>query len=659
MKDLTPPAVSIVFPIADYVHNAAVPITVIAADNASGVDTVEYRVDNGQWKLLPIADRTQGRYSTTWEPTLADNGPHRVDFRAWDKVENASAAVSAGFVVQMDAVPPVTVIAVGGPKYELPDRIFVNGSTVITLTATDNFSGVAKTEYSIDDEPWTSYAPFSIAAEGSHLIEYRSEDNAGNRETEKTLNVVVDNTPPVTSISASDPLIEGVVNAVSLGTFFTLSSIDALSGVMTITYRIDGGAWEPYTGSFNLAGRSAGLHMISYKATDNVLNEETVQTLTVRLIILEVVKKIDNSPVVLVGLRHDDGCDEDEHHFPDSEKAHRDSDGEDEHDRCGDYSRKTGSGEKRLSDILTTAGIEHHIAHDEDDFTASLRSGKYNTYILMDFKEEDIAEEIREAVYSGSGLIFLKTLPFTDPGLGEAFGVKFTGKTTDSDITVTLFDIPLSNERSLFLSSKGVVASITDNSVQAFAPLEDKHGSHPAVVFNRYGNGNVLLYAFDLLSVSDHALTSALLINSVAFVRMIEHQPAPMAGLPISIQITNGQEQAEVKISETIPAGASLGGVRPPAADKNGAITWQKSLLAGERAVFGYTLNLPDTAGGIETVTEVAYNNNGSYRPYGRYGLSLSVDFDNWELLMDIVAALNGITATKKEDAAVITKMIK
>ena len=60
----------------------------------------------------------------------------------------------------------------------------------MTLTAADDgecVSGVDKTEYRVGGGAFAAYtAPIAITADGTHTIEYRSTDKAGNAETAKS-----------------------------------------------------------------------------------------------------------------------------------------------------------------------------------------------------------------------------------------------------------------------------------------------------------------------------------------------------------------------------------------------------------------------------------------------------------------------------------------
>ena len=111
------------------------------------------------------------------------------------------------------------------------------------------------------------------------------------------------------------------------------------------------------------------------------MNEEAEKSLTVRLIVIDNIEKaIGVEPVVLVGVWGDKS---------DREQKQADI--------------------RQLDALLASLRVNYMIAGNMDDFTSALRSGRYNTYILIDVKEPVVSEELREAVYFGEGLIFLKT----------------------------------------------------------------------------------------------------------------------------------------------------------------------------------------------------------------------------------------------------------
>lgn len=583
----------------------------------SGLERLEYRINNGIWNIYQMAFTLSG----------INDGAVTIDYRAIDRAGNIEDLHT--LTVRSDNTPPVTTLILGEPKYiNSTGMTYVTKDTLFTLSATDNLSGVFKTEYRIDNGEWISYAPFKISAEGSHTISYRSKDNLGNLEAEKVQTVITDNTPPVTTISGSDPLIDGVINTVSLKTRFTLSATDNLSGVKEIRYRIDSGSWQKYTNSFSLSG--AGEHTITYKAIDNVLNEETEKSIKVRLIMLEVEKGLSTEPVVLVGVWGDD-----------SDQGQKQTD------------------INNLISILSSLNIDYFIGSSIDDFTSALRSGRYNSYLLIDLKEPLIGEEIREAVNHGDGLVFVKTNPQADPFFDDLFGVKFTGKTTSSDLTVTLLESPISQKGTIQSRGKNAVATINSNTSQIFGYVIDKNNTYPSIVFNQYGRGRTILYNFDLLYGGDQSKVADLILNSLNYVKPQEYHIKAFDSLPVRIKITNSTEPVDLRIIETIPSGTGADTVFPESIQTENTITWQKSLSSNEKAIFGYYLNLPDQKGDYTINTEIRYNNYGNYRLYGDYSLTVSVQNNSVELLQGIISELNSIPLTNTEDADRVVKAIE
>jgi len=86
-------------------------------------------------------------------------------------------------VYESDITPPVTLCTLDG---EQQGDVYI-GDVTVTLTATDNLSGVKETKYKIDDGTWTTYTePFIVSTYGDHTVYFYSIDNADNQETEKT-----------------------------------------------------------------------------------------------------------------------------------------------------------------------------------------------------------------------------------------------------------------------------------------------------------------------------------------------------------------------------------------------------------------------------------------------------------------------------------------
>jgi hypothetical protein len=81
---------------------------------------------------------------------------------------------------------------------------WVNETTTVTFVATDLESGVAWTQYNVDDSGWQTGTEVTIAADlvnhttdGVHVIAYRSADNGGKVGAIQTSSVRIDTTRPV------------------------------------------------------------------------------------------------------------------------------------------------------------------------------------------------------------------------------------------------------------------------------------------------------------------------------------------------------------------------------------------------------------------------------------------------------------------------------
>jgi predicted GH43/DUF377 family glycosyl hydrolase len=101
---------------------------------------------------------------------------------------------------------PLTNLSIGQPNYT-SDHTFITSASSLTLEAVE-LSGIplAYTEYRIDGANWQFYvSPFTIPDEGFHMLEYRSANTIGWVEPIKGSMIVVDNSPPESTIQIGDP----------------------------------------------------------------------------------------------------------------------------------------------------------------------------------------------------------------------------------------------------------------------------------------------------------------------------------------------------------------------------------------------------------------------------------------------------------------------
>jgi hypothetical protein len=235
-------------------------VTLAATDAQSGVAATFYTIDGGgaQTYGAPFIVSGEGSHVVTyWSRDAGGNGE----------------ATHTGYV-NIDATAPTTTAS----GLQATDHTGWRAtSQSVTFAAGDGSgSGVAITYYSLDGVPQI-YAgtPVVVSGNGSHIITYYSADVAGNAEATQTGYVNIDTVAPTTTATGLQA--NGSSGWRNSGQTVTLAATDGAGcGVATTSYRIDGGAVQPYGGAFTVAGQ--GSHTITYWSVDTVGNTEGVKT---------------------------------------------------------------------------------------------------------------------------------------------------------------------------------------------------------------------------------------------------------------------------------------------------------------------------------------------------------------------------------------------
>ncbi|MEU8165100.1 plastocyanin/azurin family copper-binding protein [Micromonospora sp. NPDC049004] len=250
----------------------AATVTVAATDAGSGVQTVEYQVDD-----TSFAPYTQ-------PVRISAVGDHSVQFRATDQAGNTSTVGSVSFRIveptEEDTTAPVVTAALAGDRDG--DGNYV-GTATATLTATDAGSGVATIEYALDDAAFTAYTnPVVVTAVGMHMLHFRATDVAGNTSAEQMSHFTVvappeeDDTPPTVAAAVTG---ERNADGAYVGAAtVTVTATDAGSGVASVEYALDTGGWTAYAGPVTV--RTPGAHTLRYRATDTAGNAAAEQSST-------------------------------------------------------------------------------------------------------------------------------------------------------------------------------------------------------------------------------------------------------------------------------------------------------------------------------------------------------------------------------------------
>ena len=247
-------------------YTSAVQVTLIGTDAAggSGVKATYYTTDGS----------TPTTSSTPYTVPFTLAATSTVKYFSVDNANNAETPKSQQITV--DATAPTTTVACNGATC----ASVYTARVQVSLSATDNTggSGVKATYYTTDGStPTTGSTPYTGAftVSSTSTIKYFSVDNAGNAETPKSQQVVIDTTPPTTTAlckaAACAPWYNGSVQV-------TLPATDpGGSGVAATYYTTNGStpttASTKYTGAFSITATST----VKFFSVDVAGNAEAVK----------------------------------------------------------------------------------------------------------------------------------------------------------------------------------------------------------------------------------------------------------------------------------------------------------------------------------------------------------------------------------------------
>lgn len=220
---------------------------VSGSDATSGIAGSQVSVDGGAWVAVA---------------SISD-GVHTVAGQLTDNAGNSATIADAS--VKVDTVAP-TISA----SYSAPDG--ANGWYVtpvdLSVSGTDAISGMAAAEIQIDGGAWRANSTI-LNTDGSHTVVFRTRDNAGNTNT-RTVSFKVDLAGPTVVIAPTGA--SGLAGWFTSTVSVAVSASDAVSGMASSEYRVDGGAWSPMGPSFTLKD---GVHTIDIRSYDNANNAST------------------------------------------------------------------------------------------------------------------------------------------------------------------------------------------------------------------------------------------------------------------------------------------------------------------------------------------------------------------------------------------------
>ena len=230
----------------------------------SGTASTFYSVDGGTTQTYA------GAFS------IDNEGVHQLTFWSVDNLGNTETQRSLS--IKIDRTSGTVQGTLSGV---LGNLNYYTTPVQVTLTASDNLSGVANSNYRIDGGNTNQYnGTFTVSTDGVHQVDYWTTDKAGNISSTSTVSFKIDKTPPVTQVNFSANNLGN--NGWYRGTVqISMSATDNESGVQVTQYKIDNGTTKTYTVPFNFS--TSGIHTVTYWSVDNILNTETVRTVPLKI----------------------------------------------------------------------------------------------------------------------------------------------------------------------------------------------------------------------------------------------------------------------------------------------------------------------------------------------------------------------------------------
>jgi len=245
------------------------------------IDYTEYKIQNlGDWMI----------YNAPFSYT-GNNSEIEIYGKAVNSINNSKIISN---VYKLDNNPPISTISLIGKGHitDSSGNIIMSNKSGFIISADDIGCGVQRIEYKKDAGIWINYLTYKIdpnmpppvalpiyfSDEGQKVLYYRSVDWLNNYESERTINIISDLTPPQTKIYYDGiEIIGGIIFNPSGNLTLTLVATDYVAGVKETYYKINEDNYQLYSGIININAKEN--IVLTYYSVDNVLNEEIPKTL--------------------------------------------------------------------------------------------------------------------------------------------------------------------------------------------------------------------------------------------------------------------------------------------------------------------------------------------------------------------------------------------
>lgn len=596
VKDGTPPLVQIVSPVSGSVIDGILDLSVIAKDNASGIKSVEYQLDDGIWQPLPTSDLSTGMYAISWTPATGDEGPHTISLRATDRAGNMSGPVCTEILIEFISLLEKlagAITAQPNPVYTGQEETFVfsitNGSRkpVIDLLVTV-----------LVKEPDTG--DIKIALEKT--IDVSLEDTVTD-----SLVMSTDNLPPRAYEAVLRVILAGETDFKVLdSTIFEVKPF--LEATKIITDPINLLVWV--NDEYHIKDDQPDSEFLRFREKDLADAEQDHEwdiEQEINFDLLESILAEGVSSYTFVYLQQD------------FEKELRNP---------------------YYTDMLILGDHRSLGQETSCELSEKIHSG---TGIISSLWYKDFS-----------------VLSDDCQGENSIFGIKFKGHLPLQDNEVKIVASPITGEGAFKTEGKVKKVESLEGTVVAGWIKQDnakpnkKDKGCPAIVLNEYGLGKTIYLAFDLGLTMDEAnydQIAELIKNVILYMHRSEDTLAfhPYHLAPMELRIKGLWGSLDVQATETFPRKINI--FDPATAEWITESPWIFSihLNPDETMTVPFYVLTPDLPGSYILNTDIGFMSNGAYVFFRDLATEILIDTDKAILIADIITRLNSLSLSQKD----------
>ena len=216
-----------------------------SASATAGVATVQFALSGGTYtqSVIGTAVATPYGYILEWDTTSVPNGTYTLQSLATDKLGNT--AYSAAITVIVDNSPPSTTVLIPSNGATL------SGTKAVLDASASAAAGVATVQFALSGGTYTQSVigtavatPYGYILEwdttsvpnGTYTLQSLATDKLGNTAYSAAITVIVDNSPPSTTVLVPS-------NGATLSGTKAVLDASATAGVATVQFVLSGGAY--------------------------------------------------------------------------------------------------------------------------------------------------------------------------------------------------------------------------------------------------------------------------------------------------------------------------------------------------------------------------------------------------------------------------------